>query len=55
MPFVVGGLNQDGHIVTEAKIPLLGDIPLLGELFKWRNDDYNKTQAVMIVTPYILN
>lgn len=55
MPFVVGGLNQDGHIVTEAKIPVLGDIPLLGELFKWRNNEYNRTQAVMIVTPYILN
>ena len=55
MPFVVGGLNQDGHIITEAKIPVLGDIPLLGELFKWKNDEHNKTQAVMIVTPYILN
>ena len=55
MPFVVGGLNQDGHIVTMAKIPVLGDIPLLGELFKWKNDEHNKTQAVMIVTPYILN
>ena len=55
MPFVVGGLNQDGHIVTTAKIPILGDIPLLGELFKWRNDEHNKSQAVMIVTPYILN
>ena len=55
MPFVIGGLNQDSHIVTTAKIPLIGDIPLLGELFKWKNDEHNKTQAVMIVTPYILN
>ena len=55
MPFVIGGLNQDGHIVTQAKIPVLGDIPLLGELFKWRNNEHNRTQAVMIVTPFILN
>ncbi len=55
MPFVIGGLNQDGHIVTQAKIPVLGDIPLIGELFKWRNNEHNKTQAVMIVTPFILN
>lgn len=55
MPFVIGGLNQDGHIVTQAKIPVLGDIPLIGELFKWRNNEHNKTQAVMIVTPLILN
>ena len=55
MPFVIGGLNQDGHVVTQAKIPVLGDIPLLGELFKWRNDEHNRTQAVMIVTPFIIN
>ncbi len=55
MPFVVGGLNQDSHIITQAKVPIFGDIPLLGELFKWKNDEHNKTQAVMIVTPYILN
>lgn len=55
MPFVIGGLHQDGQITTEAKFPILGDIPLFGELFKWRNNEHNKTQAVMIVTPYILN
>ncbi len=55
MPFVIGGLHQDGQITTEAKFPILGDIPLLGELFKYKNNEHNKTQAVMIVTPYILN
>ncbi|MBR1487118.1 MAG: hypothetical protein IJ597_07695 [Synergistaceae bacterium] len=55
MPFVIGGLNQEDKSVTVAKVPVLGDIPLIGELFKWRNNEHNKTQAVMIVTPYILN
>ena len=55
MPFVIGGLNQDGHIITEARIPVLGNIPLLGELFKYKSNEHNKTQAVMIVTPYIIN
>ena len=55
MPFVIGGLNQDIRSVSIAKIPVLGDIPLIGELFKWRNNSHSKTQAVMIVTPYILN
>ena len=55
MPFVVGGLHQDNHIKTESKVPILGNIPLLGELFKYTNDEHEKTEAVMIVTPYILN
>ena len=55
MPFVIGGLNQDGRIITEARIPVLSNIPLLGELFKYKNDEHNRTQAVMIVTPYIIN
>ncbi|MBQ9419553.1 MAG: hypothetical protein IJU31_04160, partial [Synergistaceae bacterium] len=55
MPFVVGGLYQDNHITAEARVPILGNIPLLGELFKYKSSEHDKTQAVMIVTPYILN
>ena len=55
MPFVVGGLYQDGKITVESRVPIVGNIPLLGELFKYRNTEHDKTQAVMIVTPYILN
>ena len=54
MPFVVGGLFQDINSRLTQKIPVLGDIPLLGTLFKYNSNEHNKTQAVMIVTPYIL-
>ena len=55
MPFVVGGLFQDINTKLDTRIPILGDIPLLGNLFKYTSDQHNKTQAVMIVTPYILD
>ena len=55
MPFVVGGLFQDIRNNNHNKIPILGDIPLLGELFTYRSNERTKTQAVMIVTPYILD
>ena len=55
MPFVVGGLNQDSTIRTKAQIPILGDIPLLGKLFSYTSNQHDKSQAVMIVTPYILD
>ena len=55
MPFVVGGLFQDRNIRTRAKIPILGEIPLLGALFSYISNEKSKSQAVMIVTPYILD
>ena len=54
MPFVVGGLHQDSDIKVNNKIPILGNIPLLGNLFSYNSKDKNRTQAVMIVTPYII-
>ena len=55
MPFVVGGLFQDITTKYKNKIPVLGDIPLLGRMFSYTSDLNSKTQAVMIVTPYILD
>lgn len=54
MPFVVGGLFQDIETRYKSKIPILGDIPLFGNLFSYTSDENNKNQAVMIVTPYII-
>ena len=55
MPFVVGGLFQDINSRLRTKMPVLGDIPLLGQLFQYNSTERNKTQAVMVVTPYILD
>ncbi|WP_321468209.1 secretin N-terminal domain-containing protein [Halarcobacter sp.] len=51
---IIGGLIQDKEESTENKVPLLGDIPLLGELFKHDKTDYSKKNLVIIVTPYIV-
>ena len=55
MPFVVGGLFMENKSKNVSKIPILGNIPLLGELFTTRGDSTVKNQVVMIVTPYILD
>lgn len=55
MPFVVGGLFQDNKTRSKAKIPVLGDIPLLGQLFRSSQNSSQRNQVVMIVTPYILD
>lgn len=51
---VIGGLLQDEDIDLMRKIPGLADIPLLGELFKFREKSRIHTQLVILVTPEIL-
>ena len=53
-PFVVGGLFKDQHKVEQHRVPILSDIPLLGELFKYKSETRDKTEVAMIVIPYIL-
>lgn len=51
---VVGGLVVDSKTKTVAKIPLLGDIPLVGLLFQDRNTGNRKTVLYVFLTPKIL-
>jgi general secretion pathway protein D len=52
---ILGGLIDEKKTVVENKIPLLGDIPLLGNLFKSSDDQYNKTELVLMVTPRVIS
>jgi type IV pilus assembly protein PilQ len=54
-PFVVGGLYQDNKSNSRNRIPVLGYIPLLGDLFTMRQDTHRKTEVAMIVIPHILD
>ncbi|CCU79382.1 flp pilus assembly protein, secretin [Halanaerobium saccharolyticum subsp. saccharolyticum DSM 6643] len=51
---VIGGLIQTTNDGVITKIPLLGDIPILGELFKTRNKNENVNELVIFVTPRII-
>lgn len=53
-PFVVGGLYQDLKSKSVSRIPILGYIPLLGDLFKTKKDIHNKSEVAMIIIPQIL-
>lgn len=50
---VFGGLEQDTERVVEAKIPFLGDIPILGHLFKNWSRSRTKTKVYIFVRPTI--
>jgi len=51
---VIGGLIQDKDTVTESKVPLLGDIPGLGWLFKTKSTSRDKTNLLIMLTPRII-
>lgn len=51
---VIGGLMQDSKQKLESKIPLLGDIPLLGNLFKRKQSLGGKVELVIFLTPYVV-
>lgn len=52
---ILGGLLQSSDAKTIRKIPLLGDIPIIGELFKHRDFQESKSELVISVTPEIIN
>jgi general secretion pathway protein D len=51
---VIGGLIQERAIQTVKKIPLLGDIPVLGWLFRDNVNTKSKTNLLLFLTPYII-
>jgi len=51
---VIGGLIRDDVTTIEKKVPLLGDIPLLGWLFRKQTKQRNRTNLMIFLTPYIV-
>jgi general secretion pathway protein D len=51
---VIGGLVRSHIARTDTKIPLLGDIPVLGALFRSTSTSLQKTNLVLVLTPYII-
>jgi len=51
---VIGGLMQDREEESVRKIPLLGDIPILGYVFKQTSVNKEKTNLLVFITPHIV-
>lgn len=51
---VLGGLTQNTLTETEQRVPILGSIPLVGELFRSRTTDHNKNNLMVFIHPTIL-
>ena len=52
--FAIAGLYDKTLLQTKSKVPILGDIPLLGYLFRSKGLQKNQTELLVIVTPIIV-
>ncbi|TCQ16665.1 type II secretion system protein D (GspD) [Rhizobium sp. PP-CC-3G-465] len=50
----LGGLIQEKQTVNQRKVPVLGDIPLLGNAFKSKTDGINRTELIIFIRPRIV-
>jgi general secretion pathway protein D len=51
---VIGGLMENNKTLNDSKIPFLGDIPILGALFRRRATSNTKTELMIFMTPHIV-
>ena len=52
---VIGGLIRDDKIHTVKKVPLVGDLPLIGALFRSERDRFQKTNLLLFITPHVMS
>jgi len=50
----IGGLIRTSESKQDSKVPILGDIPLVGELFKSKNDKNDKIEMILLITPHLI-
>ncbi len=51
---ILGGLITKRSLSVERKVPWLGDIPLLGNLFRYESDTTKRTELLIVMTPYVI-
>ncbi len=52
--YVLSGLIQEDQRQSISKVPILGDIPILGQLFRTETNSTIRSEIVFLITPYIL-
>lgn len=52
---MIGGLQKDERTKTVKKTPVLGDIPLIGFVFRSTSEEVKKTELVILLTPHIMS
>ena len=51
----IGGMMRTAYTDNESRVPLLGDIPLLGAVFRQTDKSQEKSELVLLITPHVLS
>ncbi|MCD6175343.1 MAG: hypothetical protein J7K65_06215, partial [Planctomycetes bacterium] len=52
---VLGGLFKEETNLSRSQVPVVGDIPVIGELFKGRGDVSTRVELIVLLTPHIIS
>ena len=52
---ILGGIYQEENANSQDKVPLLGDIPVIGNLFKYQKKSQTRNELLIFITPRIMN
>ncbi len=52
---VLGGLFKEETNLSHSQVPVLGDVPVVGELFRGVNDVSTRVELIVLITPHIIN
>jgi len=52
---VLGGLFKEETNLSRSQVPILGDIPVIGEIFRGVNDTSTRVELIVLITPHIIN
>ncbi len=51
---VLGGLFKESTNLSHSQVPILGDIPVIGELFRGVSDSSSRVELIILITPHII-
>jgi type II secretory pathway component GspD/PulD (secretin) len=54
-PIIIGGLIREEEQRSITRLPLIGELPVIGNLFRWNRSEFVQMETVIILTPYIVN
>jgi type II secretory pathway component GspD/PulD (secretin) len=52
---VIGGLFKESTTLSRSQVPLLGDLPVIGEAFKSTDDQSIRSELIVLITPHLIN
>ena len=52
---MIGGLMKDDRATANSKVPILGEIPLLGWFFRKHGSSREKTELLVFITPHVVH